>query len=360
MTLLYVLKADMKLGRALDTYETLTWRRPLWPVGRDADLECEIDAAQAIAAGVDLGTYLVVREDYQWGATELPVYRLDAPDWSTDDGGRVRLSARTLAKVVGERVILPADTAADFGTDAPHDAQESVAAETAIKHYWSDYAAWPDLTVEADQERGSDVSVYGRGQTLAEISEQAGRTTGVGWEVAYRVAEQDLILRTVHGATRSNVVLSLENSAASSIRRQPDELAPNVAYVLGKGEGASRPLAVVWLGATEPTGADRREIVVEASDLETSGELAARGRAELREGVAEDERITVQANPVGLLRYREHYERGDVVTVAHEPWGWSTARRIVDVAVTHSVEGVLPVAELGQPVPRADEPRSYE
>ena len=362
MSLLQVVRADWTLGPQL-RYDELEWRRPLRPA---AVTGCTVSGHPDDLGSLRPGSYLVVREDRiaAWPADHLPIYRVEAAPYDTGAQGvpSVRVEAVPLTGYMGRVRVTPLGSEVDFGTDAPHDEVTAVPAETAIKHYWDRYAGpaappsreWPGLVIEPDQARGPDVTVAARGQSLTDVCAVPSQESGVGWEVVYRLAERDVMLRTVHGQSRPRVVFDVDRGTAQRIQLLEDDRPPNVAVVLGSGEGAARLMQVVWLTASEPTPPDRREIVVEASDATTVGQMRARGIAELRAGNDDfdtTDRARVEIDPLGRLPYRSKWDRGDVVTVRCAPRDFSKGLRVVDVIATDGPEGLSASAEIGLPWP---------
>lgn len=126
----------------------------------------------------------------------------------------------------------------------------------------------------------------------------------------------------------------------------------NIALVQGAGEGESR--ATVWVGDTESTGADRRELYIDARDIqpdEENGEttasasylqkLADRGGekllAQLRTGSIEfdvdDDTLTV----------------GDALSVSLPQLGYTAMVRVADIITESQESGTTRTLRLGTP-----------
>ncbi len=91
----------------------------------------------------------------------------------------------------------------------------------------------------------------------------------------------------------------------------------NFAYVAGQGEGKDRTIETVYEGSAEPTGYSRRELFVDARDVENDGELPDRGAQKLSE-TTKAVGIKVKFNNNGAFSIDEDFQCGDFVTAKSE------------------------------------------
>jgi hypothetical protein len=90
-----------------------------------------------------------------------------------------------------------------------------------------------------------------------------------------------------------------------------------LAYVGGSGENASRVIESVYLSSTEPSGFNRREIFVDASNTADSAELTTAGQSELLQ-TAGSVSLTASLNSsFTSVQYQVDYDLGDTVTVEY-------------------------------------------
>jgi hypothetical protein len=159
--------------------------------------------------------------------------------------------------------------------------------------------------------------------------------------------ESGVVKLDVVAAADSGVMLGEKYKDGSSLRLVTDERSwRNYAYVLGEGEGAAREQVTV----DQTNGAERRELYVDASDLQQGAmtltayrnQLAARGAAKLAETrrieFAESSDVTAPLDP------------GDVII--HASLRWADSFMVTEVhtnieggKATHSVS-------LGDPPPK--------
>lgn len=135
-----------------------------------------------------------------------------------------------------------------------------------------------------------------------------------------------------------------------------NKLEKNVAYVLGEGEGENRTVVVV--GDDSLQGYDRRELYVDARDLQSTDitqaeyieALRQRGLDKLQENII-SRAIECTTNPNGNFKYKVNYDLGDVVTVKKSKWGLCTDLRVTEVMEVYEHEIMRIVPTLGNPLP---------
>ena len=125
----------------------------------------------------------------------------------------------------------------------------------------------------------------------------------------------------------------------------------NVALVLGAGEGKDR--AMVWAGDTEATGAERREMIVDARDIQPEdGEtvksdsylkkLADRGASKLLE--------QLRTGSIEMTLDADGLEPGDVCYCFLPDLGYKATVRVADIIIQSQTDGTTRTARLGTPV----------
>lgn len=235
-----------------------------------------------------------------------------------------------------------------------YDEQNNVVGETAMRHYVQVNAVTPTDTARAipglvlapvDQGRGSSVTVSARFQSLPDLLEQIALQTGLGWEIGYDFTGQQFVFSVLEGADRSaEVILSprLGNCLVSGYRASlPDS--PTLAIVAGQGEAQDREIVEVGTA----TGWDRREVFVDARDLDATDALIARGEEKLAE-VGETITLEVEYIPTPTYRYGIDFDLGDIVS-AEYPGVATIQARII--AVTEQYPSGRVVLGLGKEWP---------
>ncbi len=178
------------------------------------------------------------------------------------------------------------------------------------------------LALATDQERGSVINFSTRHKEL--LSELytllAADRLGLVCEydpdtetITYDVAEG--VDRTQGQDANSQVIISVDWKTATEYTRKQDQSAyRNVAITAGQGEGKDR--TIVLVGDTDNTGYARREMFVDARDVEDDSELPDRGTQKLTEA-QKVTGVTVTFNNNGAFKIGEDFVVGDFVTAMH-------------------------------------------
>ena len=241
------------------------------------------------------------------------------------------VAGRDLGAILHGRVCLHGTN-----TGTGYDEQIGVVGETAMRHYVDVNAISPtdpgraipglDLML-VDQGRGAEVTVRARFQGLPEILESIALQTGLGWDVIYSFDTDEFLFDVLEGADRSAEILlspRLGNCLVSGYRASlPDS--PTLAIVAGQGEAELREIVEVGTA----TGWDRREVFIDARDLDDPDALTARGEEKLAE-VGETTTLEIEYIPTPTYRYRTDFDLGDIVS-AEYPGVCTMQARIVTV-----------------------------
>ncbi len=223
-----------------------------------------------------------------------------------------------------QRVIVPPAAAS-------HDVQDGVPAETAIRHYLTDHLLNPTdtsrtISVPAalapanSPPLGPTVTVRARfgllGREVERLAALANLVVGAERDDADgRIRFFIRAPRVRTAGTAQPVIFSLALGAAQAVTYTDAPLtARNTVYVLGSGSGATRLLEVVRDDA-EIALHSRREMALDARDADATAPARDAGAAELAAQQAAALRVLVDASPFSPLRYRDHWDVGDVVTV---------------------------------------------
>ncbi|MFZ4452092.1 siphovirus ReqiPepy6 Gp37-like family protein [Salibacterium aidingense] len=341
----YLLDGSTRAPVAIfEDYQKLEWKRPLYTPGT---FKMAINANQFNARYIQKGTVFIPDNDE-------PVFMVEQLEGREDKKGKedevLSVTGRSIGGMFEERIALPPD-------GDSHDRVNNVPAEQAIKHYVrqnaeSNAAAVrrvPGLVIQTGQGRGEAVTYNARFQTVAEVLEDIGNTTGSGWEILLN-EENEFALDTIHGVDRSeDVFFDVEfDTALSQSWLTSDMDQKTFAYVAGQGEGVERQMIEYYLADDEPAGFNRRELFVDARD--TDSDLDQRGRTKLKE-TEEEDIFETEVDPFGSFQYRRDWDLGDIVTMRNRRWGIQKAVRIVAVKTVIQDDKETITVEVGRPWP---------
>lgn len=123
----------------------------------------------------------------------------------------------------------------------------------------------------------------------------------------------------------------------------------NFAYVAGRGEGAER--TVIAVDKAGLSGFDRKEIFVDARDLEEGDNeytlLKDRGFSKLSAMCAADSYDFTAVSTT--LQYLKDWDLGDLVTVMSEGFGMTVHERVLEVEEAYDSSGVQITPTVGEP-----------
>lgn len=148
--------------------------------------------------------------------------------------------------------------------------------------------------------------------------------------------------RTAGQSVNNRVIFSLDMGTLLSLDYQKDLAGyRNYAYVGGQGVGAARTITIA--GDTTLIDLTRREIFVDARDVETTSELSIRGDQKLSE-CAKILGIDVDINNNGAYKYMIDFDVGDYVTVMDRNSAISETAQITAATETYSGQSVPSIA----------------
>lgn len=147
---------------------------------------------------------------------------------------------------------------------------------------------------------------------------------------------------TLYRGADSQAVFSkeYENLTEQSYTESAADYA-NTALIGGEGEGTARTFVAITSGS----GETRREIFVDAKDLQAADfgigytdALIFRGQSKLSEQAIRYS-FDTSVNPHGNLTYKTDFDLGNTVQVISKAWGVSMTTRITEIEETYDADG---------------------
>ncbi|MCZ8541956.1 siphovirus ReqiPepy6 Gp37-like family protein [Psychrobacillus psychrodurans] len=240
-----------------------------------------------------------------------------------------------------------------------NEAQDSIEsdAESVMLHYILNNAIAPldsnriipNLIVEENLHRGSNVTWQSRYKNLAEEMTEISLLSSLGWNIDIDYQQRKFVFRilkgrnlTINQSVLPPAIFSPEFNTLGQLSYTESELNyRNHAIVAGQGEGVER--RTVEVGSS--TGFDRYELFVDARDVaeETEGDnpqprpaadidtdLINRGEQKLSE-YQQETFLEGQSLPQSKLVYGIDYDLGDIVTLQNRDWGVTLDTPITEV-----------------------------
>lgn len=179
------------------------------------------------------------------------------------------------------------------------------------------------VVVAANLDRGTAIDFQTYNKNLAEEIYSVLQADGLGLKATLNVVAKTLTFDVVQGvdrtaeqSTNNRVLLGIELGGLNEIKYLKDKSQyKNVAYVGGQGEGEDRNIQKIVIDS--PTGIQRREVFIDARDINEVTELDARGKQKLA-GYALGESVDCVIRDGGSYSYGVHYSLGDYVTIVDD------------------------------------------
>jgi hypothetical protein len=225
-------------------------------------------------------------------------------------------------------------------------------AETAIRHFVNGNCIaatntdrnFPDLQLETDGTKGSEVDFSARLQYLTEAIESTLlQSPNLGYEIIFDEATGKLNLHFWEGNDYTDsVVFSIDlGNIATYAYSQDNSKMRNYAYV-GDSKFAEDRVFVGVPATSAPTGYDRRETFVDGSDCITTDELTQRGNetlVDLGESVSAQFSIFRDASITYMTREDAgDIDLGDIITAVY-PQVAIVSARILEIKESYGIDG---------------------
>ncbi|MGI6349877.1 MAG: siphovirus ReqiPepy6 Gp37-like family protein [Eubacteriales bacterium] len=251
-------------------------------------------------------------------------------------GERAYARGRELKDIINDRITIP-PAASTSGYDTYRNKNtDYIALELLTKHITNPENAdrkIPFFELAPYQAYGSPVTFSTRYKNLGDEISALLSVDELGLTCSVNIDTQKATLGIVKPTDRSigqtanpRAIFSLALGTLSDTDRTLDARAyKNYAYTAGQGEGAARVIDQLYTTSLPPTGAARRELFVDARDIQDADELPSRGLKKLAEL---DKLVTIDggSRDIGSMTYA----LGDLCTIIDVD-GTATTKQIVGI-----------------------------
>lgn len=323
---LYVLDSARSLIGVVESFEYLRWTRRYSQCG---SFECVAIATAENIALLQIGNYLWKSDDEECGIIES--ITLDDAEKET-----VTISGRFATSLLARRII--------WGTEILNGDLVPQIRGLIQRHLTT--LASPDRTVSfldiIDQTPYQVISEQTSYKNLLDAICGLCEAKETGLKTTYNPTTKRFSA-VFYKPADSTAVFSKEYENITGQTYSEDVAnTASVVLVAGEGEGSER----VWLAVGGGSGEARREIFVDARDLQSADfptnytdALAFRGQSALAER-APVRSFDAGVNPHGNLRYKADYNLGQRVQVQSKKWGVTLHTRITEIEESYDVSGL--------------------
>lgn len=307
----------LDLVAVVDDYQALRFKHGWYQPG---DFEITINKNTLYAQEFQRKRIIQISDDvYKCGVIEY-VQNDIGPDGALSELITVR--GRELTSYLDRRIINPPSGQAYYSLPS------TTPAETVVKSLVYDCLGAgasanrqdANMTIETDLGQGDGYVVSARWDNLLTVVSNCCLATYSGVFAYLNHTTKKWVLgfslgldRTTSQTTNPQAVFSTDRETVlKATLKDMDQGYKNFALVAGQGEGTAR--TTVTVPTIEPTGIDRRELFVDARDLELSASLTNRGLQKLSENQWV-KFLTSDVLAYSQLVYGQDYNVGDQVTV---------------------------------------------
>lgn len=210
----------------------------------------------------------------------------------------------------------------------------------------------PNLIIEASKGRGDRLQFQTRFKNLADELTKLSKLSGLGVTVDLDYKKKKFVFRVVEGQNLSYgqvenppYIFSLDYDNIKKQNYIESNIGyKNVGYVAGQGEGIDRTIEIL---GNEIIGLDRREVFVDARDIDSDTSLIDRGRVKL----SEYKQIQSFESEVDTKDYKLLWDLGDIITTVDKKRELKVDNRITEIKEVYENEGVKLEPTFGNPIP---------
>lgn len=269
-----------------------------------------------------------------------------------DNSQKIKIKGLSLLYLLTNRITIPPEGYAyhNFNTDIESIMIELVSANASNP---IDVARKiPNLTVQESKNRGEKLQFQTRFKNLTDELTKLSKLSGLGITIDLDYKQKKFIFRVLDGKDLSYgqeenppYIFSLDYD---NIKKQSyiesDIGYKNVGYIAGQGEGTERTVEVI---GNERIGLDRREVFIDARDIDENGSLLDRGRVKL----SELQQIESFENEVDTKDYKVLWNLGDIITMLDKERGLRADKRITEIKETYENGEMKVEPTFGNPIP---------
>lgn len=338
---------ELKLLAIIEDYTSLLWNRKYSAAG---DFELHAPATPYNVSKLARGNIVAYQGALEGGVIE------DIEIEQTNSTNAIIVKGRFLESYLDRRLIYTADHVYNF----------SGLTEAAMRSIIANAVPIPLLQLGEIQGYEERVSFQVTYQSVLKYESKLADSMGAGFRITPDFVNKVLTFNvykgldhSAHQSQRVRVTFSDEykniNGATYS---ENDQLLKTVCYVGGQGEGAER----VWVvaGDNSLTGLERREVKLDAGDVDPTDlteaqykeKLRQRGESLLAQSILAQS-FECNTVPEGNFSYKRHWDLGDIITLEKKSWGLSIDLRVTGIteAYEHGRATITPT--FGNPIPDA-------
>lgn len=322
---------DSNLNRVgtIETWVSLVWSEGYNTIGK---FQIELQQKSTLLSLLKIGNY-VGRSDFK---TLCIIRSVEVND------GKIIVNGHPAASILDER----ASTTVISNENA----------ETAMRSLVSEMAEWPRVELGTLSNLKDVFARQISDKSVLAYCEEIAAEIDAGFILRFDRTNKKLLFEVYKPTENKNLVFATKfGNLANTIYSETDNNYKNVAIVAGTGKGDARITVIV--GDTTSTGAARRELYVDARNIqpeenETEAEYKNRLENYGLEKLAEQIKIKNVSAEVNTDDFGKRFELGDIITCILDDVGIKFSSRITGFTLTNQRNKTNVELEFGTPIIR--------
>ena len=332
---IYILNQNRQLSGVVESFEYFSWTRKYYACGT---FELKAIATSDNISLLEIGNYI-------WKSDDEEAAIIEYSELSMDDAEFITVKGRFATSLLSRRII--------WGTEVLSGNISDCVAQLLNNHIISptDTDRTIDFISYANDSLTDTVNTQVSYENLMSEITALCETADVGIKTVLNISNGTFTVKLYKGSS-SQAVFSreYENLISQTYTQNSSDYA-SIALVGGEGEGAERTFAATGSGS----GEDRREIFVDAKDLQSksftdyTAALVFRGQSKLS-GYIFTRSFDAEINTGGNLKYKEDFDLGQTVKIISKKWGVTLSARITEIEETYDGDGQSLTVTFGKSV----------
>lgn len=327
---IYVLNSDLEQIAVIDSFRSLIWTKRYYTCG---DFELCVPADLGLLQYLQPDFFLMREDD----DSVMVIEKIEA-QYDSEEGSLFIVSGRSLESLLTRRVC---SSLVVINTNDVVQGIKALIEEQTPAGNTGLYRSFPNFVIDDSLTVAQKLRTQFTGDILLDAVSSICQSYLIGMKMT--ISGSNIVL-SFYAGQEVPVIFSTEYDNLINSRYLLDhEGLANIAYIAGHGEGTSRLVVEMNKYNPQPTGLNRREIWVDARDVDDSNAnlylplLNERGRQKLSEHEV-SQAFEAEIEPSGSFQYKTDYNLGDVVTIQSE-YGISAKPRIVEIIESWDEEG---------------------
>lgn len=263
MNILVFDKITRKYKGNISEIASLIWTERYWECG---DFELETPLISSIISLVDMDDYFRIG----YSNTTMVVEEIEITSPTNSSGGKIKIKGRSLESILDRRILW-----SDYQRSAPVKTYIPELIELCFSDSTNgsgrvvDYLTVKDASDITNEDEDNIEVDASRGDDLYSIVSSSALAAEIGFRIEFNQSSGEMTFSLYEGEDKTNLHFSEQNLILqdANLYRSKESL-KNIALVGGEGEGKKRKMVIVTQGEEEPTALQRRELWVDARDVQ--------------------------------------------------------------------------------------------